>query len=80
VPTVGRTLTATAPTWSATPTRVTYQWQLCVRTRCLPIKGATGLKLKLTKGIAGHSVRIASTAAFDGLQIESVSKRIAIRT
>ncbi len=79
VPTVGRTLTATPATWSATPTRVTYQWQLCLRTRCAPIKGATGLKLKLTKRTAGHSVRIASTATFDSLQVESASKRIAIR-
>lgn len=79
VPTVGHTLTATAPTWSATPTRVTYQWQLCTHTRCGPIKGATGLKLKLTRRTAGHSVRIASIATFDGRQAESVSRRIAIR-
>jgi hypothetical protein len=79
VPTVGRTLTATAPTWSATPTRVTYQWQLCVRTRCAPIKGATGLMLKLTKRTAGHTVRIASIATFEGRQVETLSRRIAIR-
>jgi hypothetical protein len=79
VPTVGRLLTATAPAWSATPTRVTYQWQLCTKTGCAPIKGATQLTLKLTKRTAGHSVRIVATATFDGRNVESVSKRIAIR-
>ena len=78
-PTVGRSLTATAPTWSTTPTRVTYQWQLCTTTGCVPIKGATRLTLKLTKRMAGHSVRIASIATFDGRTVESVSKRIAVR-
>jgi hypothetical protein len=79
IPVVGRTLTATAPTWSETPTRVTYRWQLCTPTGCAPIKGATRLKLKLTKRTTGHTVRIASIATFDSLQVESVSKRIAIR-
>jgi hypothetical protein len=79
VPAVGRTLTATAPTWNTTPTRVTYQWQRCTHTACARIKGATGLKLKLTKRTAGHTVRIASIATFDGQQIESVSRMIAIR-
>jgi hypothetical protein len=78
-PTVGRTLTATAPNWSTTPMRVTYQWQLCTRTGCAPIKSATRLTLKLTKRTAGHTVRIVATATFDGLKVESVSKRIAIR-
>lgn len=79
IPAVGRTLTAIAPTWSATPTRVTYQWQLCTHTGCAAIKGATGLKLRLPKRTAGHSVRIASTATFDSVQVKSISKRLAIR-
>jgi hypothetical protein len=77
--TVGRTLTATAPTWSTTPTQITYQWQLCTKAGCGPIRSATRLKLKLTRRTAGHSVRIVATATFDGLKVESVSKRIAIR-
>jgi hypothetical protein len=77
--TVGRTLTATAPTWNATPTRVSYQWQLCTKTGCAPIKSATRLTLKLTKRTAGHTVRIAAAATFDGRQVESMSKRIAVR-
>jgi hypothetical protein len=80
MPAVGRTLTATAPTWSATPERVTYQWQLCTRTGCVPIRGATKLSLKLTKRVAGHTVRIVATATFDSLHVESVSKRIAVRS
>ncbi len=79
-PTVGRTLTATAPTWSATPTRVTYQWQLCTRTGCVPIHGATKLSLRLTKRVAGHAVRIVATASFDSRHVESASKRIAVRS
>ena len=77
-PTVGRTLTATAPTWSTTPTRVTYQWQLCTKAGCGPIKSATRRTLKLTQRMAGHTVRIIATATFDDRQVESVSKRIAI--
>jgi hypothetical protein len=79
VPRVGRTLTATAPTWNATPTRVAYQWQLCTATGCVPIESATRLTLRLTKRTAGRTVRIASVATFGGLQVESVSKRIAVR-
>jgi hypothetical protein len=79
VPTVGRTLTASAPTWNATPTRVTYQWQLCTQTGCDPIKSATRLTLKLTKHMAGHTVRIASIATFASRTVETVSKRIAVR-
>jgi hypothetical protein len=79
VPTVGRTLTATVPAWSETPEGVTYQWQLCAETGCDPIRGANRLTLKLTKRIAGHAVRIAVVATFDGQQVESVSKRVAVR-
>jgi hypothetical protein len=79
VPRVGRTLTATAPTWSTTPTSVAYQWQLCTAKGCIPIKSATHLTLRLTKRTAGHTVRIASVATFDSRHVESVSKRIAVR-
>lgn len=78
-PAVGRTLTATPPTWSATPTRVAYRWQLCTKSGCASIAGATRLSLKLTKRVAGHTVRIVATATFDSRQVESVSKRISVR-
>jgi hypothetical protein len=79
-PTVGRTLTATAPTWSAAPTRVTYRWQVCAKARCVAIDGATKLSLKLTRRFAGHTVRIVATAAFDSRTVESASKKIAVRS
>jgi hypothetical protein len=78
-PAVGRTLTATPPTWTATPTRVVYRWQLCAKTGCASITAATKLSLKLTKRVAGHTVRIVATATFDSRQVESVSKRIYVR-
>jgi hypothetical protein len=78
VPLVGRTLTARAPAWSATPTRLTYQWQLCTDAGCSPIRGATRLSLKLVKSMAGHAVRIAAAATFDGTTLESDSKRLGI--
>ncbi len=77
-PAVGRTLTATAPTWNTTPTRVTYRWQLCMKTDCVPISGATKLSLKLTKRVAGHAVRIVAIATFDSGKVESASKRIVL--
>jgi hypothetical protein len=79
VPVVGRILTASAPTWSATPTQLTYQWQLCTGTMCVPLEGAARLTLKLTKRTAGHTVRIAAFATFDGRSVESDSTRVGIR-
>lgn len=78
-PTVGRTLTATPPTWSAPPARVAYRWQLCTKTGCAPIGGASKLSLKLTRRTAGHAVRIVAIATFDSGRVESASKRIAVR-
>ena len=78
-PVVGRTLTATPPTWSVTPTRVAYRWQLCTKTGCASITGATKRSLELTKREAGHAVRLIATATFDNEQVESVSKRIGVR-
>ena len=78
-PLVGRTLVAVAPTWSATPTRVTYQWQRCTATSCSRIPGATTRTLLLTKRDARHSVRIVATAAIDGQDVESSSERVRVR-
>jgi hypothetical protein len=79
MPTVGNTLTASAPTWSAPPSRVEYQWQLCTTASCSPIRGATGLTLKLRSRDAGHAVRIVATASIDGDTVTSSSKAIAVR-
>jgi hypothetical protein len=79
VPVVGRTLTATAPTWSVEPTRAAFQWQLCSAKGCAPIAGATRLTLRLTTRMARRSVRIATVATFDGRTVQSFSKRITVR-
>jgi hypothetical protein len=78
-PTVGRTLTATPPTWSETPARVAYRWQRCTKTGCASIADATKLSLKLTRREAGSAVRIVAIATFDAEQVESASKRVAVR-
>jgi hypothetical protein len=80
LPTVGRTLTATPPVWSATPTRVAYQWQRCTRTRCSAIAGATRLTLTLGRRDANRAVRIVATATVDGTRITSRSGTIAVRS
>jgi len=77
--TVGSILTATTPTWSAPPTHVSYQWQLCTATSCASIKGATKLTLELDKRDAGHTVCIVATATVGGVTVTSASKRVAVR-
>jgi hypothetical protein len=77
--TVGSTLRATAPRWSATPSRVRYQWQLCTAVGCKPIVGATMRTLKLKPSYAGKSVRIVATATIAGKTVKSTSKKIAVK-
>lgn len=79
VPRVGHTLTARAPTWGSAPLRVTYRWQLCRRTACVSITGATRLTLRLTKRMQGHAVRVTATATFVGATVASISRRIGVR-
>jgi hypothetical protein len=79
-PTVGRTVTATPPTWSAAPTRVTYRWQRCTATACTTIANATRLTLRLTRSDAAHSVRLVATATIDGVAVVSRSAKLAVRT
>jgi hypothetical protein len=50
-----------------------------MNTGCVRISNATRLTLKLTRRMAGHTVRIVATAKFDGRKATSLSKRIAIR-
>jgi hypothetical protein len=75
----GSRLTASAPTWSEPPARVSYQWQLCTGTGCHPIKGATALMLELTKRDAGQSVRLVAAATVEGVNLTTMSKKLAIR-
>lgn len=76
---VGHLLRLTPPTWSSTPTRVRYQWQLCTKIRCAGIPHATKLTLELLPGYAGHTVRLAAVALIDGRAIDSYSRKILIR-
>ena len=78
-PQVGRALHATAPTWSALPARVTFQWQLCRASACRPIPGAHTLTLKLVRSYAGRSVRLVATATSAGGVTRAASKRIAVK-
>ena len=78
-PAVGGALKASAPTWSAPPTRVAYQWQLCSAATCSAIKGATRLTLRLDKRDAGRAVRIVATATVDGVTVTSASKTVVVR-
>jgi hypothetical protein len=75
---IGNTVQATLPDWDSTPARVTYQWQLCTGTRCVAIRGATKLTLKLLPTWAGRSVRIVATATAPGGSAKSTSKRFAV--
>jgi hypothetical protein len=79
LPRVGRTLVATPPRWSATPTRVTYRWERCTRGRCSTIAGATTLRLELVRPDLGHTVRIVATATLNGRTAMTRSAGLAVR-
>ena len=78
-PVVGRTITATPPSWSNTPTRVAYRWQRCNATRCMPLPGANTLRFALTRADAGRTVRLVATALIDGAAVVSASERLAVQ-
>ena len=78
-PLVGRTLTAVAPIWSVTPTRVAYHWELCSKSSCTAIRRATTLRLKLTSADRAHSVRIVAIAMLNGVATTSRSGKLAVR-
>lgn len=77
MPVAGDRLVATAPAWNTTPTRVTYQWQLCT-TACRPIKGQTRLALRLTAPDAGHKVRLVAAATFGTIALASYSRQVSV--
>jgi hypothetical protein len=76
---VGRTLVARPATWSEPPTQLAYRWQRCTGSRCLPIAGATTLRLRLTRRDLGHGLRLVATAAVDGVRVTSASRRVTVR-
>jgi hypothetical protein len=61
----GQTLTATAGSWTGSPTSFAYQWQRCDRkgASCVAITGATGTAYAAVKQDAGATLRVRVTAA-----------------
>ncbi|HEX5617208.1 MAG TPA: hypothetical protein VFX51_02240, partial [Solirubrobacteraceae bacterium] len=58
----GRTLTASAGTWSNDPDRFRYQWLRCDGDDCRSIGGATDVRYVLTKADEGLAVTVVVTA------------------
>ncbi|MGN6169803.1 MAG: S8 family serine peptidase [Solirubrobacteraceae bacterium] len=65
---VGQTLTASAGSWSNSPTSYTYAWQRCDSTgsACAPIGGATAASYTVQAADAGSTIRVAVTAVNAG--------------
>jgi hypothetical protein len=65
---VGQTLTASAGTWSGSPTSFAYQWQDCSSSgkSCSNVSGATAPGYQLASSDAGHTVRVVVTASNEG--------------
>ncbi|MBV8598884.1 MAG: hypothetical protein JO017_08690 [Actinobacteria bacterium] len=78
-PIVGRTIRASPPIWSVTPTHVAYVWQRCAGSSCATIDGASGLTLVLTKRDVGHRIRVVSAATIEGTQHRAMSSALAVR-
>jgi hypothetical protein len=76
---VGSVVRIAPARWSATPTSVGYRWELCSRTRCAPIAGATGKALKVSPRFSGRSIRVVAIARFRTIRLTSTSGRVGIR-
>jgi lysozyme len=65
---VGQTLTASAGTWTGSPTSFAYTWRRCDATgaNCASIAGATGSTYTLTPGDVGITVSLVVTATGAG--------------
>lgn len=61
---VGQTLTATAGSWSGSPTSFHFAWSLCDANgnACLAIGGATAKIYTVTQSDVGHTLRVSVTA------------------
>jgi hypothetical protein len=66
--TEGQTLTATAGTWTGSPTSLAYQWQDCNGSgaSCSNIAGATNSTHKLAASDIEHTIRVVVTATNSG--------------
>jgi len=71
----GERLTATAGTWTGSPTSYAYQWEDCNTSgeSCSQISGATASSYKLARGDVGHKVRVAVTASNAGGSTRALS-------
>jgi hypothetical protein len=63
--TEGQTLTASAGTWTESPSSYAYQWQDCEASavNCSNVSGANGSTFRLAAGDVGHTVRVVVTAS-----------------
>jgi hypothetical protein len=77
--TVGQTLTASAGTWSGSPTSYAYQWKHCDSSgaSCGNISGATSASYGLISGDAGYTIRAAVTATNTGGSASATSTQTA---
>lgn len=77
--TEGQTLTATAGSWTGTPTSFAYQWQDCNGSGagCSNIGGATGSAYKLASSDVEHTVRVVVTATNEGGSTSATSQATA---
>jgi hypothetical protein len=76
---LGSLLRAKPARWSGPPKSVTYRWELCARSRCTAIVGATGKTLRVTRGYARHSIRVVVVARFGSTRVTSASARVRVR-
>jgi hypothetical protein len=64
----GRSLSANRGTWTGSPTRYEYQWELCNASgeACVAIAGASGSSYRATPAEVGDTLRVTVTAANAG--------------
>jgi hypothetical protein len=74
----GATLRAKPGSWTKTPQKVSYQWQVCSKSRCTAIRGAKKLTLKLGARLRGRVIRFTVTATSDTTTLTSSSKRLSV--
>jgi hypothetical protein len=78
----GQTLSASAGSWSGSPTSYSYQWQRCDSTGagCSPVAGATAASYALTGADVGATMRIVVTATNSAGPVSASSGATAVVT
>jgi hypothetical protein len=79
---VGKTLTASDGTWTASPSSYGYQWQSCdsVGGTCVAISGATASTRLVATSDQGHTLRVTVKATNTGGSTSAVSPPTAVAT